>query len=179
MPRYAALLRGINVGRSARIGMTDLRALLGQIGYSDVATYLQSGNAVFTCPHARPEVPAREVEGALRERLGISVRCLIRDRDELQAVIAGNPLAGVATDGARFLAFFLSDNPRPELLAARDPAALDPERIRLGDRVLYQWCPDGVLAAPAVGAFVEKHLGVTVTARNWNTVTRLAAMLEA
>ena len=63
------------------------------------------------------------------------------------------------------------------LAAAHDPIALDPRNARLGERVIYQWCPNGVLDAPAIGPFAEKHLGVAVTARNWNTVTRLAELV--
>jgi uncharacterized protein (DUF1697 family) len=77
------------------------------------------------------------------------------------------------------MALFLSKQPDPKLLKAHDPRSLAPEEIRLGDRVIYQWCPDGVLAAPAVGGFAEKYLDVTVTGRNWNTVTKLAALLAS
>ncbi|MFC5996762.1 hypothetical protein ACFQE5_21375 [Pseudonocardia hispaniensis] len=63
--------------------------------------------------------------------------------------------------------------------AEHDPTALDPQRIRLGDRVIYQWCPDGILQAPDVSAFVMKHWNLVVTGRNWNTVTKLAALLDA
>jgi hypothetical protein len=65
----------------------------------------------------------------------------------------------------------------PALLAEHDPTGTDPENSRLGDRVIYQWCPDGLLAAPPVGGIAEKRLGVAVTARNWNTLTKLADLL--
>ena len=70
----------------------------------------------------------------------------------------------------------------PELAAVlteHDPTELAPEEIVVGDRVIYQWCPDGFLEAPALGPFVEKHLGVRATGRNWNTVTKLAELLSA
>lgn len=72
------------------------------------------------------------------------------------------------------MAIFLSATPSPALLQAHDPCALEPSTIALGHRVIYQWCPDGILQAPPAGGFAEKYLGVTVTARNWNTVTKLA-----
>ena len=86
--------------------------------------------------------------------------------------------ADVADNGSRMMALFLSAAPDPEAAAAHDPVALDPDRVRVGDRVIYQWCPDGVLKAPDVSAFVMKHWKVTVTGRNWNTVTKLADMLS-
>jgi uncharacterized protein (DUF1697 family) len=179
MARFVALLRGINVGANKRIAMADLRELLTGLGFTDVRTLLQSGNAVFTTRSTKPETLARRIAGAVDQQLGLDVGCLVRNSDELRTVIEDNPLGDVATNGSKFMALFLSKEPDPKLLHAHDPRSLAPEEIRLGDRVIYQWCPDGVLAAPAAGGFAEKYLDVTVTGRNWNTVTKLAAMLKA
>jgi uncharacterized protein (DUF1697 family) len=178
MPRYVALLRGINVGGSKKVAMADLRALLSGLGYTNVRTHLQSGNAVLTSPSRDPQQLAGKIENRIKDRLGMSVRCLVRTRAEFRAVIDGNPLADVATNGSRMLALFLSEAPDPGRLAANDPRELAPEQIHLGDRVIYQWCPNGILEAPAVGAFVEKRLKLTATARNWNTVVKLAELLD-
>jgi uncharacterized protein (DUF1697 family) len=93
-------------------------------------------------------------------------------------VVDGNPFAEVATQGSKFLILFLSESPDPELLAMYDPRSLSPPEVVLADRVIYQWCPRGILLAPNVSGFVEKNLNVAVTGRNWNTVTKLAALLE-
>jgi uncharacterized protein (DUF1697 family) len=175
--RYAALLRGINIGGNKRLAMSDLRKLLVAIGCTDVRTYLQSGNAVFASANADADAVASQIERTVADRLGMSLRCLIRTPDELDTVIAGNPLNGVWTDGARMMALFLSASMGPEQLAVFDPTSLDPETIRLCDRVIYQWCPEGVLAAPAPGPLLEKRTGIAVTARNWNTVTKLRELL--
>jgi uncharacterized protein (DUF1697 family) len=176
---YAALLRGINVGGHKKVAMADLRALLSRLGFTDVATLLQSGNAVFNGPEALPDELAARIERALAGEFLMSVRCMVRTGPELQAVVQGNPFAETATHGSRFLALFLSASPDPELLAEYDPRSLSPSEIELGDRVIYQWCPDGILAAPNVSGFVEKNLRVAVTGRNWNTVTKLATLLGA
>jgi uncharacterized protein (DUF1697 family) len=178
MAKFVALLRGINVGANKRIAMADLRELMTGLGFTDVRTLLQSGNVVFTARNTKPETLARRITGAIDEQLGMDVGCLVRNGRDLQAVIEENPLDDVATNGSKLMALFLSKAPDPKLLKAHDPRSLDPDRIRLGDRVIYQWCPDGVLAAPPAGGFAEKHLGVTVTGRNWNTVTKLAALLQ-
>ena len=178
MTRYAALLRGINVGRHKRIAMADLRAALAEIGLTEVRTHLQSGNAVFGADASAPELETR-IEDAIASQFGMTVRCLVRSRDELHAVIEANPLREVATEGSKYMALFLSESPDPELAAAHDPVALAPDEVRLGDRVVYHWCPNGLLAAPPVGGFVERHWKVAVTARNWNTVTRLDDLLDA
>lgn len=178
MPRFAALLRGINVGGHKRVAMADLRQLLSGLGFTDVRTLLQSGNAVFSCRPTKPEALAKRIEGAIRAELGLDVSCLVRSQEEMRAVIAANPLGKVATDGSKLLVVFLSESPASARLAEHDPVDLDPDRIRLGDRVIYQWCPDGILAAPPVGGFAEKHLSVTTSGRNWNTVTKLGALLD-
>jgi hypothetical protein len=72
----------------------------------------------------------------------------------------------------------IREQPDAATLAAHDPSTLGPEEIRVGDPTVYQWCPNGILAAPDVSAFVEKRWKVAVTACNWNTVTRLSALLQ-
>lgn len=175
MTRYVALLRGINVGRAKQIPMADLRTLLTDLGYTDVATLLRSGNAVFTGSGAPDEVASR-IEGAVESKFGMTVGCVVRDGSDVAAVIAANPFPEASEEGSRFLVHFLSAAPDPALLEANDPVRLDPDRVRLGDRVIYQWCPDGIMAAPDVGTYAVKNLGVVATGRNWNTVTKLAAM---
>jgi uncharacterized protein (DUF1697 family) len=177
VPRYVALLRGINVGRAKRVAMADLRALLGDLGYTDVRTVLNSGNAVLTGEDAAPDEHAARIEAGIAERLGLDVRTVVLTGDELRAMVEGHPFTDVATNGSRMMANILSARPDPALLAEHDPTALDPGNSRLGDRVIYQWCPEGLLAAPPVGGIAEKHLGVAVTARNWNTLTKLAELL--
>ncbi len=178
MPRYAALLRGVNVGGNKKVPMSELRALLIGLGYIDVRTHLNSGNAVFSSAALDPEEIAGQIENGIREELRQTVRCLLRSGEELRATVTGNPFGAVATDGAKMMAFFLSHMPEATLLATHNPQALAPDEISLGDRVIYQWCPNGILEAPPVSQFVEKYLTVTVTGRNWNTVTKLARLLE-
>jgi uncharacterized protein (DUF1697 family) len=177
MPKYAVFVRGINVGGKAKVPMAELRTLLSKLGFADVRTLLQSGNVVLSTPGAAGTV-ARQIERGIKDTFQLEVSCLVWSRDQLRAVIDGNPLSDVATDGSKLMAFFLSDRPDPRRLAEHDPRLLAPDHIRVGDQVVYQWCPDGFLEAPAVGPFLEKRLGLRATARNWNTVTKLAAMFE-
>jgi uncharacterized protein (DUF1697 family) len=172
------LLRGINVGPNKRIPMPRLRALLTGLGFENVRTHLQSGNAVVTAPEEAPARLAARIEDAIEREFGFPVRCIVRTRDEMAAVVAGHPLADVADNGSRMMALFLSERPDPQLAAEHDPVALDPDRVRVGEDVVYQWCPDGVLKSPDVSTFLIRNWNVAVTGRNWNTVVKLAELLE-
>jgi uncharacterized protein (DUF1697 family) len=178
MASHVALLRGINVGGHNRIAMAQLRELLQALGYEDVRTHLQSGNAVFATAGTPPEQAAREIEDQIARSLGLGVRVVVRTRDELAEVVAANPLGEVASDPARLLVTFLSAAPERGLLGELAPADFEPDVFAVGAREIYVWHPDGVRATRLTNAFWEKRLGVTATARNWNTVTRLLALAD-
>jgi uncharacterized protein (DUF1697 family) len=179
VPSYAVLLKGINVGGNKKVSMADLRDLLSALGFTNVRTLLQSGNAVVTTPATDQREIARRIEEGISARLGMNVRCLSRSEPELRAAMDAHPFRDIATNGSRMMALFLSGVPDAMALAANDPTTLAPGTIEVGDRVVYQWCPDGVLQAPNVPAFLEKHFKVVVTGRNWNTVEKLGAALQA
>jgi uncharacterized protein (DUF1697 family) len=181
--RYVALLRGINVGRAKRVAMADLRRVLGSLGYSDVATYLQSGNAVFSAA-ADASTVATAVQAAVRTELGVDAAVVVRTGAELTEAIAADPFGEVAVDPAgHLLGFFAAVPPAARLAALRESLAaqqLDPERAGLhliADAHCYLWCPHGVLKSPFGTVDWHRALGVAVTMRNWTTVTRLAEML--
>jgi uncharacterized protein (DUF1697 family) len=174
--RKVALLRGVNVGGNNRVAMAHLRELMHELGYGDVRTHLQSGNAVFTAVGTPPEVAAQEIEGQLARSLGLGVRVLVRTAADLARVVSANPLPDAVAEPSRFLVTFLSAPPDPDLLGALDPADFEPEVFGFGERELYVWCPEGVRTIKLSHAFLERRFGVLATARNWNTVTRLLAL---
>lgn len=172
-----ALLRGINVGGHNRVPMAELRALVEGLGHTEVRTHLQSGNVIFTSARDPGRI-ATEIEEGLVQRLGLGIRVLVRTRDELAEVVAANPLGFVATEAARHFVGFLSAAPDPQRVAALEPADHEPDQFRVLGREIYLWCPGGARDTRFTNAFVERRLGVTATARNWNTVTRLLALAD-
>ena len=107
MPRYVALLRGINIGPRNRISMAELRAALEEAGFGEVETYLQSGNVVLES-RAKPESVRRQVEGVIAERFGLEIAVVLRTKAELAAVVRRNPHRRDATDPKRYQVTFLS-----------------------------------------------------------------------
>lgn len=173
MTSYIALLRGVNVGGRQKVPMADLRALLTRLGYTDVRTHLQSGNAVLTADGTAEQVAAA-VEAAIARELGLAVRVVVRTAPELAAVIERNPLE--VGDPARFLVSFLSAAPDPGRFADIDTAAYAPEEFALGEREVYFSLPEGIQRAKLPDLVGRRLADRTATARNWNTVTRLLAM---
>jgi uncharacterized protein (DUF1697 family) len=177
--RYAALLRGINVGGNAKVAMADLRATLTGIGLTDVATLLQSGNAVFTAPAGKPEALTAKIETALAERFGRAHRVVLRSAADIRKIVEGDPFAGIATDGSRYAVTFCAAAPPKALVDSVSAADVAPERFAVIGREIYMWCPDGLRDTKLAKAFSDRKLGTLATTRNWNTVTKLHALLEA
>lgn len=178
MTRHVALLRGINLGARNRVSMPELRSALGKAGYEDVRTLLQSGNVVLSSERS-PDAVARELEALVADAFGVESRVVVRSREQLAQVVQRNPLAETVKDPKRFQVSFLSAAPDPEIvreLTARDFA---PEQVAfLGDEV-YAWHPGGLQRSPLARLLDDRRLGVTATARNWNTVTKLLALADA
>jgi uncharacterized protein (DUF1697 family) len=173
--RYAALLRAVNLVKVNRIAMADLRRILADLGYADVKTHLQSGNAVFAS-----DLSARTLEldiaGALAESAGLSCAVMVRSARELAAVLAANPLGRAPDNGSRYFVSFLAAEPAAAAAAEFARADLGSERAWVIGREAYLWCPDGAADTRLTSKFLEKQLGVAGTARNWNTVTKLAEL---
>jgi uncharacterized protein (DUF1697 family) len=173
--RYVALLRGINVGKNKRVPMPGLREGLEAAGYTDVRTLLVSGNVVLTPPDGRgPEKIADDVSRVVLDGWGHDVRVVVRTTDELRDVVSQSPVAE-PENGSRFFVAFLSGRPPAPIPPPADPGG---DGWWTADREVYVWCPDGLLQSPAMEHLNALDLGVHVTVRNWNTLTKLAALAE-
>ncbi|MFD4242920.1 DUF1697 domain-containing protein [Streptomyces sp. NPDC058525] len=179
--KYAALLRGINVGGSKKVPMAELRSVLEGLGHGDVQTYLQSGNAVFSSTRQDPGALARELEAAIEAHFGFRVACLVVDGAYLKAVADACPFPADELEGKQLHATFFSELPGPERFAGLDPAAYLPEEYRLGDRVLYLYAPNGLGRSKLAEALAKpaRVKGIDATTRNWNTVAKLVELTAA
>lgn len=174
MPRYVALLRGINVGRNKRVGMSDLRTLVADLGHTDVVTHLQSGNVVFTAGRRSPAKLATEIERQIVDRLALESKVVVVTAQDLRRVVDANPLAAAEDDPSRFLVTFLATRPAPAAMKAVAAARFDHDEIRVGVQEVYMWHHQGLAGSGVPLNFLDRTLGPGVyTARNWNTVTKL------
>jgi uncharacterized protein (DUF1697 family) len=180
MSTYIALLRAVNLGGYGKIAMSDFRKLLEGLGYMNVETYIQSGNAVFDASGSATKVGVAIAAG-LEKLMGAPVAVMIRTHDDLSRIIAGNPFVAEAeADGARVHVAFLSGSapagaqPALERIVQQYPARRD--RFHLAGNTLYLHLPDGAAETKFSGKTLDKATGVQGTGRNWNTVLKLHAM---
>ncbi|MDZ5441486.1 DUF1697 domain-containing protein [Micromonospora sp. 4G57] len=171
--RYAALLRGVNVG-ATRLAMADLRRLVADLGHEEVKTYLQSGNVVFTSTATDTTKLARGIERALADELGLDVPVLVRSGAELTAVIEGSPYADRQDDPTRLLVAFLAAPPAKARVGALTVPAGENVEYTVAGREVHLHFPDGGYGRTKfTNAYLEKQLGVVATTRNWKSVCAL------
>jgi uncharacterized protein (DUF1697 family) len=178
MARCAILLRGINIGPNNRIPMAELRSLLTQDGFGEVATYLQSGNVLLSSSLS-PEAAARRCEALIAERFGLQIRAVVRTHVELAAVVRANPLPEAAADPKRYQVTFLESAPAPDIAARLAAAATPEERFAVIGREIYAWHPEGIARSRLATLLAGRGFKVAATARNWITVTALLSMTAA
>ncbi|MEU4830656.1 DUF1697 domain-containing protein [Streptosporangium sp. NPDC023615] len=175
---YAALLRGVNVSGHKRVPMAELRALLTELGHGGVRTHLQSGNAVFTTAVDDEQALAARLEQAVEERFGFAVDVLVRDHAYLKAVVDTCPFPAASLEGRQLHVTYFSEPVTASRLASLDAARYLPEELRLGDRALYLYLPDGIGRSKLAEALARSAPadGVVATTRNWNTVVKLVEL---
>lgn len=178
MAIHLALVRGVNVGGNRKIPMEDLRAFAGRLGLADAKTVLQSGNLVFRSPR-HPAALETLFECESERRLGLTTEFFVRTADEWKAIIDSNPLAAEArSDPGRFVVIFLKSSPGVDRYEALRAACKGPEVVLPGGRQAYATYPAGIGTSKLTTALIERVLGTRGTARNWNTVLKLAALAE-
>ncbi len=176
MPIYVAFLRGINVGGHALVSMAELRNALEDLGLEDVRTLLQSGNIVFRDARRKPDVLEKLLEDAAKQRFSRDITFVVRTGDELDEIIAGNPFPAEAKrEPAKLHVNFLKTAAKPAAVRALEAASRGPEIIRAGGRNLYVVYSEGAGRSKLTNKLIEDKLGTRVTARNWNTVFKLAS----
>jgi uncharacterized protein (DUF1697 family) len=171
MPKFIALLRGVNVGKAKRVPMEGFRALLRGLGYGSVQTLLNSGNALFDVEQGLPDAVAHAIQRALHSAFGFDVPTLVKSAAQLAQIVAENPIVAVA-DPARLLVVFTQSEVQLRTLEAVTSLVTSTESFVLGQHAAYLYCADGLLTSKAALALLGK-LGSGCTTRNWATTLKL------
>jgi uncharacterized protein (DUF1697 family) len=174
--KYVALLRGINVGKNKRISMAPLREMLQNMGYVDVRTHLQSGNAVFRLPKV---IADTKVEAAIHEAIqttfGFDVAVLVRKGIELAEVVETCPYDDAEEQPTNVHAYFFDKNPSVTALKKAKELHRGPDEYTIADRMMYIHLENGLSNSSLTPQFWNAF-GVVMTGRNWRTTTKLAEL---
>lgn len=168
------LLRAVNVG-GRKLTSAQLRGVATDLGYTQVATYVNSGNVVLVAPHGAPRV-ADELRAALSAEAGFDVPVVTRTAERWDGVVAGLPFADEARDDPSHLVVVAWDDEPAATAAAVDLSRYGDERLEWRGTELYAYYPDGIGRSKLTLAVLEKAAGRVGTARNWNTVLALAKL---
>jgi uncharacterized protein (DUF1697 family) len=177
MKTWIVLLRGVNVGGNNRLPMKALAAELESLGFSDVRTYIQSGNVVFRGPGQKPDALAAKIRGAILGKFGFEPAVLAIEAVDFAAAAAANPFPESTSEmeGRTVHLFFLDQVPKEVPRDRLDAVRVASERWQLKGKVLYLHAPEG-FGNSKLATQAERILGVPATARNWRTVCALLEM---
>lgn len=172
---WAALLRGINAG--VKLSMADLRGFLADQGMTEVTTLLASGNAVFTAGECDGAVLETQLHGAMKDSLGLDTGWFLRSHADLEAIVAANPFPDAAQAHPNHLQVHFCREIVDATLIDRVAGIYEgPERLAAQGRELYVDYPDDIGHSKLPQAMARAKLAIGATARNWNTVLKLAEM---
>lgn len=175
--RYVALLRAVNIAGKNSVAMSDLRAWIEKLGFSNPRTLLQSGNVVFD-GRAQPTGKLEALlEAEAKKRFRFDIPVVVRTADDLTRIVDRNPFPKeAAADPRRLLVVFMKGSIAAPNLKTLEAAIVGSEVVRAEGAQLYAVYPDGQGRSKLTAALIERKLGVAGTARNWNTVLKLKEM---
>jgi uncharacterized protein (DUF1697 family) len=177
MPRFVALLRGVNVAGHGTLKMAALQAAFETAGFERVQTYIQSGNVVFAAPKGQSAASSKTIEQWLNKDLGAAIPVLALSAQEMEKTIANNPFLGEpGLDPKALHATFLFSAPTDAALRKLDSLDTSPDRFRVVGTTVYLHCPQGYGRSKLSTATLERVLGVAATTRNWNTLLALCEL---
>jgi len=171
---YAVLLRGINVGGKNKLPMPALRSLLQEAGYEGVSTYIQSGNVTLRSSVGADHL-AQAIEKQIAAEFSLAIRVVVRTHDELERIAGANPFLGVG-ESTGLHVVFLDRAPEAAAITTLDPDRSPGDEFSVAGNEIYLRYPNGSGRTKLTLDYLERRLGVTGTARNWNTLLRLVEL---
>lgn len=181
MTRYISILRGINVGGKRKILTVNLISLYEQLGFSNVQTYIQSGNVVFDDQEENSaKVLETKINQAISETFGFDVPVIVRTNEEMNKSLANNPFLKEKTvDIDRLHLTFLREVPDLEKVEKLMSLQFKPDRVQIIGKDAFIACSGGYSDSRLTNQLFESKLGVSATTRNWKTVMKLYEMAQS
>jgi uncharacterized protein (DUF1697 family) len=182
--RLIALLRAVNVGGRGKLPMSGLRKAIVDLGHTDIATYIQSGNAVFTTDRPAGTAAARqkiadELSRTIADRHGVRSVVILRTVAQMREALATVPFLDDEPDTSKLMIVFLSDPPTAGAIASLERDRFEPDRFVVIGQQMYVHFPNGAGRSKFTTDYFERRLGVSGTTRNLNTVRKLIELATA
>ena len=175
MSTFVALLRGVNVGGHGKLPMEQLRAMFRSLGFTDVVSYIQSGNVVFSADQGSSiKAMGDAIEAAIETTFGFTAAVMIRSSAEMKTIIDRNPFADA--DTATLHVGFLTVQPAPSMLESLSVERFLPDQVCFDGDHIYFHLPNG-MGRTKLPDYVGRQLKISTTVRNWNTVTKLVELV--
>lgn len=178
MTTWVALLRGINLGDHNKVPMGELRDLAEEIGLSQPETYVRSGNLVVDTSLSESDL-VTNLQEAIQDRFRLEVPVICRSAGEFRRIAGSHPFSDLGLDDRMLHVAFLDREPEQAVDDLIDAKQYAPDRLTADGREVYLAYPDGSGRSKLNHSLLERRLGVSVTARNWRTITNLAVMAES
>ena len=147
-------------------------------GYTNVRTYIQSGNVVFEAPAGTAKMPDA-IAANIEKRFGFRIPVILRTSEQLRKTIRDNPFLAAGMPGSALYVYFLTHSPGARAIAGLDPARSAPDAFQVRGQEIYLHLPNGMGRSKLTNAYFDSKLSTTSTFRNWATVVKLSAMMEA
>ncbi len=174
--KYAAFLRGINVGGKNKVKMETLREVCASIGFSNVKTYINSGNVIFETAKSDNQKLAAKIEKAIEKEFGLQIKTIVRSIAEIEEIVKNNPFDGQFENDKDLHVFFLDEelpNEKRELLLSNNN---ENEHFAVRGREIFCLLRVSVLDSLIGKDYIAKKLKVSATARNWRTVNKISGI---
>ncbi len=180
MITYIAILRGINVGGNRIIKMDALTKLFSNLGFSNIKTYIQSGNVVFKYTKKNNQLTEKLIANAIKNTFNFDVPVIVFSLDELNTIIKNNPFVLDKTKDVAYLHLtFLAQQPNETNFIKIKDLNFNEDEFTLIDKTIYIYCPNGYGNTKLTNTFFETKLKVSATTRNFKTTHQLQTIALA
>lgn len=158
------------------IKMEDLRRTFESLGFTNVVSYINSGNLAFDFGKLAEFKLVAKIEDAIEKGFGKRIPVMIREQPDIARILAGNPFDGQYETHKQMHVLFMSDAMSPDKVNELESQQLSREKFAVKGREIYALLLDGVAESLLTKGYIERKLKTMYTGRNWRTVQKLATL---